>query len=374
MAPARRSRSGARSLSGSDWEGSEKRSPSPPKYPPGTVITETRAHTSRVEERVRTLLEQRGIALRSPHRRVQAGLDSDKGYWPILTPDMLVEGHQIAIEVDPPGAPKGPDGHDVRRQADEHRNRLLADVGWATVRLRLGLGRGSAIGPHDVETDSMTATAAAVDALAEAVEDVVHGRPGQVRFIPKKSSPKRVSPVSRLGALGSHQYEDGWYVSWATDSGNKLRFVLLDGGENLYVNAGWDLEFVAHVGLDQVPRTEWRAALEAYFEANPDPKAATRFPWGDALFIGAPSIDERLKKFRISDESYAFTVNLPAIVGHTDTALTLDGRPVTELHPAAAQRGWRIATVDHRIAYGNVPYQQITLNRHGVVVASDAPA
>lgn len=113
------------------------------KYPLGEIVPRKRVHSSKVEERVRTMLEGHGIELLDPHHGVQAGLDPEAGYWPILTPDLILKGQRVAVEVDPTGSPDGPAGHDKKRAADEKRNRLMAEAGWTLVRLRLGLGQGT---------------------------------------------------------------------------------------------------------------------------------------------------------------------------------------------------------------------------------------
>lgn len=315
------------------------------KYPLGDIVPRKRAHSSKVEERVRTMLQGHGMELLGPHHGVQAGLDPEAGYWPILTPDLILKGHRVAVEVDPAGAPDGPAGHDKTRAADEKRNRLMAEAGWTVVRLRLGLGKGSAIGPFDVETESVSVTVAAIDALAEAVSSAAAGGDGVVRFIPKNQAPKR-KQVSRLGAMGKHQYEDGWYVSWLLDTGERARYALLDGGRNLYAGVGWDLEFVAVVGLDVLPRKEWRPALEAFFFDDPSPLPVSRFPWGSEFFTGDVELNDRLVKLRISAEEYTFTANVPDVTGFTEAALIADGKVCAELHPEAVKLGWEVTTVE----------------------------
>lgn len=315
------------------------------KYPLGEIVPRKRVHSSKVEERVRTMLEGHGIELLDPHHGVQAGLDPEAGYWPILTPDLILKGQRVAVEVDPTGSPDGPAGHDKKRAADEKRNRLMAEAGWTLVRLRLGLGQGSAIGPFDVETESVNVTVAAIDALAEAVRRAIAGSSGVIRFIPKNPSPQR-KQASRLGAIGQHKYEDGWYVSWLQDSGARARYVLLDGGRNLYAGVGWDLEFVADVGLDSLPRKRWRSELEAFFSEDPSPLPASRFPWGSEFFTGEHDLNDRLNKLRISAAEYTFTANVPNVTEFTGSALIADGKVCAELHPEAVRLGWEVTTIE----------------------------
>lgn len=315
------------------------------KYPLGGIMPRKRVHSSKVEERVRTMLQGRGIEVLDPHHGVQAGLDPEAGYWPILTPDLILKGHRVAIEVDPTGSPDGPAGHDKKRAADEKRNRLMAEAGWTLVRLRLGLGEGSAIGPFDVETESVNVTVAAIDALVEAVRTAIAGSNGVVRFIPKDRAPQR-KQASRLGAIAQHQYEAGWYVSWLQDSGKRARYALLDGGKNLYAGVGWDLEFVADVGLDALPREQWRSELEAFFSEDPSPLPASRFPWGSEFFTGEHDLNDRLIKLRISAEEYTFTANVPDVTEFTGSALIASGKVCAELHPEAVRLGWEVTTVE----------------------------
>lgn len=324
------------------------KSPRPPaerKHPLGEIVPRVRSNSSKVEERVRKMLQDRGIELLGPDHSIQAGFDPDAGYWPILAPDFIVKGERVVVEVDPPGSPKGPAGHDMKREMDEHRNRLLADAGWAVVRLRLGLGRGSAIGPHDVETESVSTSVAAIDALAEAVRDAIAGIVGTVRFVPKNRAPQRKA-TSRLGAISPNDYEDGWHVSWLEETGEKSRYVLLDGGDNLYGAVGWDLEFVANVGLKSLARKDWRPALEEFFASTPSPVPVSRFPWGSEFFVGSPELNDRMIKMRVSASAYRFTANIPSVTGFTPTAIVAGDSIFAELHPEALRWGWTITKAE----------------------------
>lgn len=337
-------------------------SPAKRKYPLGAVVPKTRAHSSKTERRVRTMLQERGVAVLSEDYCIQAGFDSKAGYWPILAPDLILDGHKVVVEVDPSGSPNGFEGHEATRKTDQHRNRLLKAAGWTTVRLRLGLGKGSAIGPYDVETEARNVSSKVLDALLAAISEAISHDKGQIRFVEKRPVHRRTS--SRLGAISPHKYEDGYYVSWVKETGERCRFVLLDGGENLYGDdtSSKELRFIMRVGLDKIPRSEWRASLVSLFAANPDLAPAGRFPWGSELFLGAQELNGYLKKFRLSAEEHRFTVNISEYEAFSDTQIFAGGLVHGELHAEAVKWGWKIQSVEEKTGFRG-EYQAIRLSR-----------
>lgn len=336
-----------------------------PKYPIGTVIQSRNLATSQTEQRVRDKLIAAGFTVHKGRSAIQCGHEPQRNNFPILTPDILISKSKVCVEVDPAHT------HVGKEKDDRTRNQLLAGAGWQVVRLRIG-GLGP-IGEHDVVAESESVTNEAMDALASAVSDAVAGLPGIIRRIGKKA-PTAVRQKSRLGAIAEHKYyENGFYVSWQLNSGRVERMAAMDHGRYLAIAEGWDApRFICPLGLDELPRKQWRTALQDILEQMSDtdfvPKS--RFPWGDELFIGEQASTVRVHpKFHLGASAWDLTANIVGVDTFTETAICAGAEVQSELHPGAVQRGWQIAAVRHRMG-PNGAWQEIQLLRHS---PSEAP-
>jgi hypothetical protein len=237
-------------------------------------------------------------------------------------------------------------------------------VGWQVVRLRLG-GLGS-IGTHDVLAESESVTNEAIEALASAVSDAIEGRPGSIRRI-KKKEPAVARQKSRLGAIAEHKYyESAFYVSWTLDSGDVTRMVAMDHGRYLAIAEGWEApRFICGLGLDELPRKQWRTALQDILGkmSDTDFVPASTFPWGDELFIGEQAPAVRISpKFHLGASTWDLTANVVGVDTFTETAICAGTDVQAELHPEAVERGWRIAAVGQRTGKHGT-FQEVQLLR-----------
>lgn len=329
-----------------------------PKYPIGTVVQSRNLTTSQMEQRVRDKLVAAGFNVHKGRSGIQCGHEPQRNNFPILTPDILISKTKVCVEVDPAHT------HAGKEKDDSTRNQLLNGAGWQVVRLRLG-GLGS-IGKYDVLAESESVTNEAIEALASAVSDAVEGCPGSIRRI-KKKAPIVVRSKSRLGAIAEHKYyENGFYVSWQLDSGRVERMVAMDHGRYLAIAEGWEApRFICPLGLDELPRKQWRTALQEILGKMSDtdfvPKS--RFPWGDELFVGEQASAIRVHpKFHLGAAAADFTANIDGVETFTEKAICAGRDVQAELHPEAVERGWWIAAVGQRTGkFG--PYQDIRLLR-----------
>jgi len=302
-------------------------------------------------------LIEAGLTVHKGRSAIQCGHDSGRDNFPILTPDILISRTKVCVEVDTAYT------HADEEQKDRTRNALLAEVGWRVVRLRLG--GLNPIGDHDVVVESQSVTADAMTALVAAVSDAVAGRPGTVRRIAKKGSaaPRK---KSRLGAIAEHQYYDhAFYISWVLDSGELLRLVAMDSGRYLARTlGGWEApRFVCHLGLQQIPRDQWRAVLLPLLAgmSEADFGTSSTFPWGDKLFVGDQATSVHVSpKFNVGASSGGVTSNLEGVNSWNGVSLAADDIELARLHPGAVDAGWRISEVRARSGWHGT-YQEIHL-------------
>lgn len=328
------------------------------KYPAGTVIQSRNLSTSQTEQEVKDKLVAAGFAVHKGRSAIQCGHEPQRNNFPVLTPDILISKTKVCVEVDPAYT------HTAEEQKDKTRNDLLAGVGWKVVRLRLG-GLGP-IGEYDVLSESEKVTNEVMDALVLAVSDAVEGRPGSIRMIRKKET-SIVRRKSRLGAIAEHTYYDNaFYISWTLNSGAVLRMVAMDFGRYLALAERSEApRFICMLGLDKVPRPRWRGAVEGVLQdmSDSDFVPVSTFPWGDELFIGLQAEAVGISpKFHLGASSWGLTANVDGADAFTEVALCAGSEVLTELHPEAVERGWRVANVQLRTGrYG--PYQEIQLLR-----------
>lgn len=328
-----------------------------PKYSIGAVVQSRNLTTSQTEQQVRDKLVAAGFAVHKGRSGIQCGHEPQRGNFPILTPDILISKTKVCVEVDPAHT------HAGKEKDDRTRNQLLAGVGWTVVRLRLG-GLES-VGDHDVLAESESVTNEAIDALVLAVSDAIAGRPGRIRRIKKKEVAARQKP--RLGAMAEHKYyEHAYYVSWTSNSGRLLRMVAMDYGRYLASAEGWGApRFICGLGLDELPRKQWRTVLQDILEkmSDSDFMPVSTFPWGDELFIGPQAQAVHISpKFHLGAWSWHLTANVVGVDAFTETAVCAGMDALAELHPEAVERGWRIAAVQHQTGR-NGDYQEIHLLR-----------
>ncbi|MHA7168358.1 DUF559 domain-containing protein [Arthrobacter bambusae] len=328
-----------------------------PKYSIGAVVQSRNLTTSQTEQQVRDKLVAAGLAVHKGRSGIQCGHEAQRNNFPILTPDILISKTRVCVEVDPAHT------HAGKENDDRTRNQLLDDVGWTVVRLRLG-GLES-VGEHDVLAESDSVTNEAIDALVIAVSDAIAGRPGSIRTIKKKQVPAREKP--RLGALAEHKhYENAYYVSWRSNSGRLLRLVAMDYGRYLASAEGWEApRFICGLGLNELPRKEWRTALLDILGklSDTDFVPVSTFPWGDELFIGEQAPAVRISpKFHLGASVWDLTANIVGADTFTETAICAGTDVQAELHPEAVERGWRIAAVGQRTGKHGI-YQEVQLLR-----------
>lgn len=328
------------------------------KYPAGTVIQSRNLSTSQTEQQVRDKLVAAGFAVHKGRSAIQCGHEPQRNNFPVLTPDILISKTKVCVEVDPAYT------HTGDEEKDKIRNDLFAGVGWQVVRLRLG-GLGP-IGKYDVLAESESVTKEVMDALVLAVSDAVEGRPGTIRTIKKKET-SIVRKKPRLGPIAEHKYyENAFYISWTLNSGAVLRMVAMDSGRYLAIAERSEApRFICVLGLDKIPRPQWRGAVEGILQdmSDPDFVPVSTFPWGDELFIGLQAQAVGISpKFHLGTSSWGLTANVDGADAFTEVALCAGSEVLTQLHPEAVERGWRITNVQLRTGrYG--PYQEIQLLR-----------
>lgn len=335
--------------------------------------------TSVVEEKARDLMRQAGHRVPKQKMAVWCRHPGKPGRLLPITPDIVLIGKRIAIEIDPCGVVTGHHGstHRGKEAEDQLRNELLADVGWTVLRLRLGAEEGMSIGGRDVVCEPSTMTANVVEAFSEALDDAINGRPPQVRFVPKKASASPRKPPTRRSSvfrLGEYRYGDQAQIfSWMPnpDTAEKVHLRLALNGKYLYTHAK-PPAFLAEVGLNEVPRKEWKARIEAFLPTLPtlEPEVKPKYPWGDVMLVGADGDVDAVAvvqqcdwKCDIDRDVHTFTAHCDRLAVATDEALLDDdGVPVVVLHPAARALGYRFALLE-RLRGHRGDYQRLTLTR-----------
>jgi very-short-patch-repair endonuclease len=328
-------------------------------HPIGALVPGN-ANTSKLEQQVRQRLMAAGVELHEEQVGIQCGLHEARGKYPVLTPDFLILGAKVCIEIDPENT------HSDRLEQDRVRNELLSAAGWRVVRLRLG--GLEAIGDGDVVSDAGGVTAAATSALVEAIADAVAGRPGVIRTVKRKPATPRKK--SRLGAIREDQYQDNLHnVAWILATGEKLSLAVVNNGRYLgRRNKSEFPQFVRQLDLQGVPTDQWRKILEPLFEnmSASEFDVVSTFPWGDSLFIGPQADSIRLgEKFNPVGPSWSFTANLEGVEAYNTAIIEgADGDVVVELHGEALALGWELHSVQLRTGrHGD--YQEIILIRKG---------
>jgi hypothetical protein len=260
------------------------------RYEIGAVVMSMNPSTSKMEEEVRQKLLDDGLKLHKGRTAIQCEYEASRDNHPVLSPDILIKSAKVAVEINPGFT------HADEFVKDQLRNQLLSEVGWTVVRLRLG--GLSEVGPHDVLSQSAGPTKASIDALIEAIENAIAGRPGTVRRLTKAVRPKNTKEPSRLGSISPHKYtENAFYLSWIGEGNTIERMVAMDGGNYLAVAEGLAPRSICWLGLAGVPRTRWRTQLIELLTVMGNFGSASQFPWGDEIFIG-----EQASNMRILDQ------------------------------------------------------------------------
>lgn len=336
-----------------------KWTPPEPSHPIGSLLPGN-TETAKLEEQARARLTAAGIQLHGERLGIQCGFDEAHNRYPVLTPDFVVRDSKVCIEIDPENT------HADRVDQDRRRNELLAEAGWRVVRLRLG-GLG-AIGEWDVVSDSGTLTVPAVPALAEAIEDAAASRPGKVRTVKRKPTAPRKK--SRLGAIREDEYKFGVHnVRWTLDGGEVLDLAVVHNGRYLGRVRKWEFpRYVRPLDLLEVPKADWRKALEDLFQgmAPSEFEPVSTFPWGDSLFIGPQAETIRMKdKFSPFGPGEIITTNLEDVHEYDESVIQgSDHTVLVELHAEALSLGWAIESISLESGrHGE--YQRIVLVRKG---------
>lgn len=338
--------------------------------------------TSVVEERVRKLLREAGYQVPKQKMAVWCNHPDRPGRLLPLTPDIVLIGKRLAIEVHPCGQLTSHHGFTHRGKEDEDRlrNRLLEEVGWTVVRLRLGASEGMNIGDRDVVCESASLTVEAAQSLLAAVGDAAALREPLLRFVQKEAT--STAPAVRRSSvirIGDFRYGDQAHIfSWLPDlsSDHKIHLRLAFDGRFLYTHAT-PPRFLAEVGLNDIPRTEWKPRLQELLATLPDAKGVgqAKYPWGETLLTAGPAHPEALalieqceRKCDIDRADHHFTANFDRLATATEVSL-LDrtGAPVVDLHRAAAALGYRFVQLEHLLGYRGA-YQRITITRRAADV------
>ena len=316
-----------------------------------------------MEKKAVAMLRTAGVDLIVERMAIQAGHDIVRDTHPLLTPDAIVVGTKVCIEIDPAWTHEG----DPKKADDTKRNELLAAVGWTVVRLRLG--NLKPVGDYDVVVDTDRIAQEGIAALVNAIADAVAGRPVVVRrvVVPK---PKTVRKTSRLGAINADPYfPDGSFrFSWKPGSGDRIQLMAMEFGKGLYTGESWPPEFIMPLKLDHTDRKDWRPILEAMFDqlVEADFDTVSRFPWGDDLLTGPPGAVNFLNsKFNVGVLYYDWTSNFPNVDMFDAGHLMFEGKVVGELHPGAVAAGWVLDAVE-LCTSRNGDYQRLALVRKPV--------
>ena len=230
-------------------------------------VTEARNRvTSAIEEKARGVLRDAGHQVPKQKMAVWCRHPDKDGRLLPLTPDIVLIGERLAIEIDPCSPVKSHHGssHRGKEAEDRLRNLLLEEVGWTVLRLRLGADKGMSIGDRDVVCESTSVTVDVAQALLAAVTGVMTQREPRIRFVPKKASvapgkhPVRRSSVLRFGGFkyGDQAHIFSWLPDLASDRTVHLRLAF--EGRFLYTHST-PPKFLAEVGLNDIPRKEWKA-------------------------------------------------------------------------------------------------------------------
>jgi hypothetical protein len=198
-----------------------------------------------------------------------------------------------------------------------------------------------------------------------------------VRFVPKKASatprkpPERRSWVLRLAEF---KYGDQAHIfSWMPnpETNEKIHLRLAFDGRYLYTHDR-PPTFLTAVGLNEVPRKEWKARLEAFLPTVPslEPETGQKYPWGDTRLVSAAGSPEAASvvqqcewKCDIDRAEHYFTANCDRLVEGADEALLDEaGAPVVTLHPEARALGYRFVLLERLRGYRG-DYQRVTLTR-----------
>ena len=290
-----------------------------------------------------------------------------------ITPDIVIPDWRLVIEVDPCGDGGWGATHRGKEDHDRMRNALLSEVGWSTIRLRLSAAEGEHIGDRDVTVESDGFTKAAQVALMAAIEGFRAGEEPCVRHVRKGASPRPAQPRSHVINIRPDHYSDGGYVfSWRPSlaSKDKVPLRLAIEGRYLYSDENPGL-FIGEVGLDSVPRSDWKAILTAYLaDKSPANLGTTKWPWGETLLIGSgsPEAGEVMGrcehcKHTIDRARFWFSVSGSPFSNWTPTQLLdEEGSVVVTFAPEAIALGYHFEHVEAlQGRYG--PYVEVFVAR-----------
>ncbi|MGH1522844.1 DUF559 domain-containing protein [Leifsonia sp. L25] len=311
-----------------------------------------------MELQVRQKLVEAGFKVHKGRSAIQCEYDPVGKNYPVLTPDILLSGTKVCIEVDTDRTHPNADN-------DRRRDALLAAVGWTVVRLRLGALEP--LGPYDVASESSSPTAAAIAALIESLHDAVAVRPGTVRGVTKKVVTRKTAP-SPLGAIAAHKYWDAAYYC----SYDGHRMVIMAEGRYLGGHGEHsDVDYICDLALHGIPRAKWRAAIEPVLAEMTSFQPISRFPWGDDLWVGKYAPITFVKnKFNPGGEAWVMTTNATGTDLFDDDGLLAGEERLLALHPGAREFGWRVADVTLMTGYAG-PYQKVLLVRDELETPSE---
>jgi very-short-patch-repair endonuclease len=306
-----------------------------PAHPIGAVVASQNPATSQIEQHVLQRLLEGGLAVRQG-LAIQCGYDGLRNLFPVLTPDFVIDGTTVCVEVDPVYT------HGGRELQDVMRNALLTQVGWTVVRLRLGGQK--AVSRYDVIAEGEAITDEVITALVAAVADAVAGRPPTIRKVAK--------PASRVqGRLSQLNPRSSWagarFCTWTLDTGETVRLAVMDSGRYLGLDKGkggvWCLRLLH---LHRTPRNRWRGELETLLEQMraQDFAPVSAFPWGDRFFTGPSGPNVVLPaSFNLGGQSCELILNATGVTAWTPRELRAGDTTVLRIHAESVAAGWRIA-------------------------------
>ena len=232
---------------------------------PGEVIESTNPITSGIEETVRDALRAAGYEIPKVKMAVLCHHPNPDFHVLSITPDIVLDKHKIAIEVDPCDAARRYGTHAGQEEKDRTRNALLEAVGWTVIRLRLGAKEGANIGGRDVVVESSGFTKGAQAALVDAIEDKIANRLAEARIVKKGKTPAKAQRRSTVANIGPNRYaSDGHYFKWFPNLdqpvGQQMRLCM--NGRYLYRPSGATSRTSPKSGFTKSLPTSGTAALK----------------------------------------------------------------------------------------------------------------
>ena len=212
--------------------------------------------TSKNEDRLRTFLESQSVPVERLMHEVPNLIEQEGKVW-WITPDLTVGN--VVIEVDAPAHRRGGPSHTLGFPAEDlFRDDCLRATGLTVIRVRLGGLEPVPDSYNIVRQGGMTKEV--MQAVLDAIEHLAAG--GELRTVTIVPPAKRPTAPSPLGAITKDRYdtEDGLVFSW-NNGDDVTRYRIKARGRFLTGQAGYDHVLLEEIGLDLLPREQWRDRL-----------------------------------------------------------------------------------------------------------------